>query len=153
MLENEAKDDSVPFLVTVQTYQQDNSWTESNNTENKMEIEFTTTEKIASLLCYCIGSIAMTLANKLLLSKVNYHINFFLLGIQNLICLVLLWGFKGCDIIRYRSFCIEDAQSCKYFMYYHTIFLAKHPTRVSRISVVDSNDIYWVQKASLLFTQ
>ncbi|KAF9423194.1 GDP-mannose transporter into the lumen of the Golgi, partial [Podila epigama] len=57
----------------------------------------------ASILAYCSSSILMTVTNKMVLSRFDFHMNFFLLSIQSLTAVVMLMLFKKMDMIAFRN--------------------------------------------------
>ncbi|KAK6460650.1 GDP-mannose transporter [Scheffersomyces coipomensis] len=63
-----------------------------------------------SILCYCLSSILMTLTNKYVLSGFSFNLNFFLLAIQSIVCIVTIGSLKGFGIITYRQFNRDEAQ-------------------------------------------
>lgn len=62
-----------------------------------------------SILCYCLSSILMTLANKYVLSG-DFDLNFFLLAVQSLVCLTVIGTLKAMHVINYRDFNRDEAR-------------------------------------------
>ncbi|CAI2166692.1 14464_t:CDS:2 [Funneliformis geosporum] len=65
------------------------------------------------ILTYCAASILMTVTNKYVLSGYEFNMNFFLLGVQSTVCIVLLKVFKFMNLVSYREF--DLALSRKWF--------------------------------------
>lgn len=63
-----------------------------------------------SILCYCGASILMTLTNKYVLSGYGFNLNFMLLAIQNIICVVAIQAGKSMGMITYRDFKTDEAR-------------------------------------------
>jgi len=63
-----------------------------------------------AILSYCIASILMTLTNKYVLSGIDFNLNFMLLAIQNIICVVAIQTGKSMGMISYRDFKMEEAR-------------------------------------------
>jgi len=57
-----------------------------------------------SIACYCGASILMTLTNKYVLSGTSFNMNFLLLAVQNLVCVVSIQLCKSLGFINYRDF-------------------------------------------------
>ncbi|ODV60172.1 GDP-mannose transporter [Ascoidea rubescens DSM 1968] len=65
-----------------------------------------------SIICYCVSSILMTLTNKYVLSgNPNYNLNFLLLCVQSVVCLLLIFFLKNFKVINYREFNSKEAKS------------------------------------------
>ncbi|KAJ3169453.1 GDP-mannose transporter into the lumen of the Golgi [Geranomyces variabilis] len=63
-----------------------------------------------AIVCYCVSSILMTVTNKLVLSSYEFRLNFFLLAVQSLVCVLMLEGFLGAGLISRRKFKVDDAK-------------------------------------------
>ncbi|KAG9289433.1 hypothetical protein G9A89_007994 [Geosiphon pyriformis] len=55
------------------------------------------------ILSYCGASILMTVTNKYVLSAYEFNMNFLLLTIQSIVCVILLYGFKAFNLINFRE--------------------------------------------------
>jgi len=64
-----------------------------------------------SVVCYCVASIVMTVVNKYVVSGRNFSMNFLLLCIQSLVCVVCVSAVKKFGIISFRNFDMADAKS------------------------------------------
>lgn len=62
-----------------------------------------------SIFSYCASSILMTLTNKFVLSGM-FNLNFFLLAIQSVTCIVTIGTLKSFNIITYRQFNKDEAK-------------------------------------------
>ncbi|ETN40785.1 GDP-mannose transporter [Cyphellophora europaea CBS 101466] len=65
---------------------------------------------ILPVLSYCGSSILMTVANKYILSFPEYNLNFFLLAVQAIVCVVAISSCKAAGIITYRDFKSDEAK-------------------------------------------
>ncbi|KAI8339321.1 hypothetical protein BD560DRAFT_377757 [Blakeslea trispora] len=65
---------------------------------------------ILPIASYCGASILMTVTNKYVLSGYDFNMNFLLLTIQNLTCVVLLQSFKFLNLIKFRDFDRDEAR-------------------------------------------
>ncbi|RLV92550.1 GDP-mannose transporter [Spathaspora sp. JA1] len=63
-----------------------------------------------SILAYCLSSILMTVTNKYVLSGFNFNLNFFLLAVQSIVCIVTIGSLKSLGTITYRQFNKEEAK-------------------------------------------
>lgn len=63
-----------------------------------------------SILCYCLSSILMTVTNKYVLSGYTFNLNFFLLAVQNFVCLACISTLKQFGTISYRNFNKDEAR-------------------------------------------
>lgn len=63
-----------------------------------------------SIFAYCLSSILMTVTNKYVLSGFSFNLNFFLLAIQSIVCIVTIGTLKSFGIITYRQFNKEEAK-------------------------------------------
>lgn len=63
-----------------------------------------------SILCYCASSILMTTTNKYVVSGHHFNLNFFLLAIQAIVCIVVIATLKFFGVITYRKFNINEAK-------------------------------------------
>jgi hypothetical protein len=73
-----------------------------------------TENPVAAILGYCGSSILMTVTNKYVLSGVDFNLNFFLLCVQAVVCVVAISICKALGIISYRDFNSEEAKKCTY---------------------------------------
>ncbi|OAX83603.1 GDP-mannose transporter [Emergomyces africanus] len=62
------------------------------------------------IFCYCCSSILMTVTNKYVLSGTSFNLNFFLLCVQSVVCVVAIQTCKSLKIITYRDFNIDEAK-------------------------------------------
>ncbi|GMM31099.1 GDP-mannose transporter [Martiniozyma asiatica (nom. inval.)] len=62
-----------------------------------------------SILCYCLSSILMTTTNKYVVSG-DFNLNFFLLAVQSIVCLITIGTLKAFDVITYRKFNSQEAK-------------------------------------------
>lgn len=62
-----------------------------------------------SIACYCFASILMTVTNKYVLGG-DFNLNFLLLAIQGLTCVVILSTLKALNVITYRPFNKDEAK-------------------------------------------
>lgn len=62
------------------------------------------------VLSYCIASISMTASNKYVLSGFRFNLNFFLLMIQSVVCILAIAICKQFKVITYRDFNSEEAK-------------------------------------------
>ncbi|PWY70159.1 GDP-mannose transporter 1 [Aspergillus heteromorphus CBS 117.55] len=65
---------------------------------------------ILPVLAYCGSSILMTVMNKYVLSGTDFNLNFFLLCIQSLVCIIAIQTCKACGLITYRDFSTDEAR-------------------------------------------
>ncbi|RMD42896.1 hypothetical protein DV735_g2200, partial [Chaetothyriales sp. CBS 134920] len=65
---------------------------------------------ILPVACYCASSIMMTVANKYILSFPDYNLNFLLLAVQSIVCVVAITGCKQGGLITFRDFKVEEAK-------------------------------------------
>lgn len=70
----------------------------------------TTAGPLVAILSYCGASILMTLTNKYVLSGYDFNLNFLLLAIQNIICVVAIQGAKTFGQITFRDFKMDEAR-------------------------------------------
>jgi GDP-mannose transporter len=63
-----------------------------------------------AILSYCGASILMTLTNKYVLSGYDFNLNFMLLAIQNIICVVAIQSGKVMGQITFRDFKADEAR-------------------------------------------
>ncbi|KAI3405827.2 VRG4 [Candida oxycetoniae] len=63
-----------------------------------------------SIFAYCLSSILMTVTNKYVLSGFNFNMNFLLLSIQSIVCIVTIGSLKSLNIITYREFNRDEAK-------------------------------------------
>ncbi|KAL8724893.1 MAG: hypothetical protein Q9181_006636 [Wetmoreana brouardii] len=65
---------------------------------------------VLPVLSYCGSSILMTVTNKYVLSGFGFNLNFFLLCVQSVICVVAIQMCKSSGIISYRDFNSDEAR-------------------------------------------
>ncbi|KAB8078014.1 GDP-mannose transporter [Aspergillus leporis] len=65
---------------------------------------------ILPVLAYCGSSILMTVMNKYVLSGLDFNLNFFLLCIQSVVCIIAIQTCKSCGLITYRDFNTDEAK-------------------------------------------
>ncbi|KIX96900.1 GDP-mannose transporter [Fonsecaea multimorphosa CBS 102226] len=65
---------------------------------------------ILPVVSYCASSILMTVANKYILSFPDYNLNFFLLAVQSIVCVVAIQSCKTAGVITYRDFKADEAK-------------------------------------------
>ncbi|KAK2882590.1 GDP-mannose transporter into the lumen of the Golgi [Arthroderma sp. PD_2] len=63
-----------------------------------------------AVICYCASSILMTVTNKYVLSGVDFNLNFFLLCVQSIICIIAVQSCKTLGFINYRDFNADEAK-------------------------------------------
>ncbi|KAF2715034.1 GDP-mannose transporter [Pleomassaria siparia CBS 279.74] len=69
-----------------------------------------TENPMLAVLGYCASSILMTVTNKYVLSGVDYNLNFFLLCVQAVVCVVAISTCKSLGVITYRDFNSDEAR-------------------------------------------
>lgn len=69
-----------------------------------------TENAMIAILSYCGSSILMTVTNKYVLSGVDFNLNFFLLCVQSVVCVVAIQTCKSLGIITYRDFNSDEAK-------------------------------------------
>ncbi|KAF2490572.1 GDP-mannose transporter [Lophium mytilinum] len=65
---------------------------------------------ILPVLSYCASSILMTVTNKYVLSGVDFNLNFFLLCVQSVVCVIAIQTCKTAKLITYRDFNTDEAK-------------------------------------------
>ncbi|PGH23207.1 GDP-mannose transporter [Polytolypa hystricis UAMH7299] len=65
---------------------------------------------LVPILSYCCSSILMTVTNKYVLSGTTFNLNFFLLAVQSIVCVVAIQSCKTAGIITYRDFNSDEAK-------------------------------------------
>ncbi|KAL2219755.1 GDP-mannose transporter 1 [Thermoascus aurantiacus ATCC 26904] len=65
---------------------------------------------ILPVLAYCGSSILMTVMNKYVLSGSDFNLNFFLLCVQSIVCVVAIQTCKACNLITFRDFSSDEAR-------------------------------------------
>ncbi|KND01080.1 UDP-galactose transporter [Spizellomyces punctatus DAOM BR117] len=65
---------------------------------------------VTAITSYCLSSILMTLTNKLVLSSYDFKLNFLLLAIQSVICVITLEIFGGLGLVSRRRFSWDDGK-------------------------------------------
>ncbi|KAA8643151.1 hypothetical protein EYZ11_006791 [Aspergillus tanneri] len=65
---------------------------------------------ILPVLAYCGSSILMTVMNKYVLSGLDFNLNFFLLLVQSVVCIVAIQTCKTSGLITYRDFSTDEAR-------------------------------------------
>ncbi|KAI5964903.1 VRG4 [Candida pseudojiufengensis] len=63
-----------------------------------------------SIVAYCLSSILMTITNKYVVSGFNFNLNFLLLAIQSIVCIITIGTLKSLGIINYRPFNKDEAK-------------------------------------------
>ncbi|KAF2012555.1 GDP-mannose transporter [Aaosphaeria arxii CBS 175.79] len=63
-----------------------------------------------AIVSYCGSSILMTVTNKYVLSGTDFNLNFFLLCVQAVVCVVAISTCKSAGVITYRDFKTEEAK-------------------------------------------
>ncbi|KAF2474214.1 UDP-galactose transporter [Lindgomyces ingoldianus] len=63
-----------------------------------------------AIMSYCASSILMTVTNKYCLSGVDFNLNFFLLCVQSVVCVVAISTCKSAGVITYRDFNTDEAR-------------------------------------------
>ncbi|KAL8910004.1 MAG: hypothetical protein Q9171_004699 [Xanthocarpia ochracea] len=69
-----------------------------------------TNNPVFPILSYCASSILMTVTNKYVLSGFGFNLNFFLLAVQSIVCVVAIQMCKSSGIITYRDFNSDEAR-------------------------------------------
>jgi GDP-mannose transporter len=64
-----------------------------------------------ALTCYCLSSIAMTILNKLVLSRHRFGMNMFLLLVQSTVCVIALQIFRMLGLLTFRPMNLRDAKA------------------------------------------
>lgn len=64
-----------------------------------------------SILSYCMSSILMTVTNKYVLAGTSFNMNFVLLLVQSLVCVIAIAILKGASVITYRPLNKTDAKN------------------------------------------
>lgn len=62
------------------------------------------------VISYCMASISMTASNKYVLSGFQFNLNFFLLMVQSIVCIVAIAICKQFKVITYRDFNADEAK-------------------------------------------
>ncbi|KAE8132205.1 GDP-mannose transporter [Aspergillus pseudotamarii] len=65
---------------------------------------------VLPVLAYCGSSILMTVMNKYVLSGLDFNLNFFLLCVQSIVCIIAIQTCKFCGLITYRDFSADEAK-------------------------------------------
>ncbi|OGE49099.1 hypothetical protein PENARI_c023G10791 [Penicillium arizonense] len=68
------------------------------------------TSPVLPVLAYCGSSIMMTVMNKYVLSGLDFNLNFLLLCVQSLVCIVAIQTCKSMGLITYRDFSADEAR-------------------------------------------
>ncbi|KAK0940573.1 GDP-mannose transporter into the lumen of the Golgi [Friedmanniomyces endolithicus] len=63
-----------------------------------------------SIAAYCGSSILMTVTNKYVLSGTNFNLNFMLLAVQSIVCIIAIQSCKQASLITFRDFHIDEAR-------------------------------------------
>lgn len=71
-----------------------------------------TENPVIAILSYCGSSILMTVTNKYVLSGRDFNLNFFLLCVQSVVCVVAISVCKASGVITYRDFNSDEAKKC-----------------------------------------
>lgn len=64
-----------------------------------------------AIASYCMSSILMTVTNKVVLSSYDFKLNFLLLGIQSILCVLTLQLFVKFNMANHRKFNLADARA------------------------------------------
>lgn len=64
-----------------------------------------------SIFAYCLSSILMTVTNKYVLSGFSFNLNFFLLAVQSIVCIVTIGSLNSFGVITYRQFNKDEAKN------------------------------------------
>ncbi|KAI9190828.1 uncharacterized protein BJ171DRAFT_450687 [Polychytrium aggregatum] len=64
----------------------------------------------AAILAYCGSSILMTVTNKVVLSSYRFNMNFLVLAIQSIVCVIILELFVALKWSSHRAFKVEEAK-------------------------------------------
>lgn len=65
---------------------------------------------ILPVISYCGSSILMTVTNKFVLSGTGFNLNFFLLAVQSIVCVIAIQTCKSSGFITYRDFNSDEAR-------------------------------------------
>ncbi|KUL83417.1 hypothetical protein ZTR_10847 [Talaromyces verruculosus] len=65
---------------------------------------------ILPVLAYCGSSIMMTVMNKYVLSGLDFNLNFFLLLVQSVVCIIAIQACKAGGLITFRNFNTDEAK-------------------------------------------
>ncbi|EXJ79976.1 GDP-mannose transporter [Capronia epimyces CBS 606.96] len=65
---------------------------------------------VLPVISYCASSILMTVANKYILSFPDYNLNFLLLAVQSIVCVLAISSCKSMGLITYRNFKTDEAK-------------------------------------------
>ncbi|VUG16061.1 VRG4 [Brettanomyces bruxellensis] len=63
-----------------------------------------------SILSYCLSSILMTTTNKYVVSGYHFNLNFVLLAVQSIVCILVISTLKFFGVITYRKFNKNEAK-------------------------------------------
>ncbi|RMJ24464.1 hypothetical protein PHISP_04682 [Aspergillus sp. HF37] len=69
-----------------------------------------TNNPVLPVLAYCGSSILMTVMNKYVLSGTDFNLNFFLLCVQSVVCIITIQTCKSCGLINFRDFSSDEAK-------------------------------------------
>lgn len=69
-----------------------------------------TNNPVISIFCYCGSSILMTVTNKYVVSGTGFNLNFFLLCVQSVVCIIAIQTCKTMGIITFRDFNTDEAR-------------------------------------------
>ncbi|TGZ85227.1 UDP-galactose transporter [Ascodesmis nigricans] len=101
MSEKEKQED---FRVEIGNEKRDFSPTPLRPSPSASSSSGVTNNPAIAILAYCGASILMTLTNKYVLSGVEFNMNFLLLCVQNLVCVIAISFCKSLRLITYRDF-------------------------------------------------
>ncbi|KAK9479607.1 hypothetical protein V1514DRAFT_278204 [Lipomyces japonicus] len=73
-------------------------------------LESVSNSPVVSIFSYCGASILMTVTNKYVLSGYSFNLNFFLLMVQSLVCVLAIQISKSLGFITYRDFNAGEAK-------------------------------------------
>ncbi|KAF2404697.1 Golgi GDP-mannose transporter [Trichodelitschia bisporula] len=65
---------------------------------------------LLAIIFYCFSSILMTVTNKYVLSGLDYNLNFFLLCVQSVVCVIAIQTAKSMGFISYRDYNSDEAK-------------------------------------------
>ncbi|KAK4960987.1 GDP-mannose transporter into the lumen of the Golgi [Elasticomyces elasticus] len=69
-----------------------------------------TNNPVISIFAYCGSSILMTVTNKYVLSGRDFNLNFMLLAVQSIVCIIAIQSCKQGGLITFRSFHADEAR-------------------------------------------
>ncbi|KAK5109468.1 GDP-mannose transporter [Meristemomyces frigidus] len=69
-----------------------------------------TNNPVIAIASYCGSSILMTVTNKYVLSGTGFNMNFLLLAVQSIVCILAITTAKSASLITFRSFSRDEAR-------------------------------------------